>query len=146
MFLAENLRSNIRQIEGAIKKLGALIFLSGKELNMDLAKSCISELLGGAEPINVTVDKIFAAVFKKYGIKREDIVGERRNKDVAWARHVSIYLLREITDMSFPNIGKIFNRNHSTIMSSIDAVERKIQADNMFSLELDDLKKEITGQ
>ena len=146
MFLAENLRSNIRQIEGAIKKLGALIFLSGKELNMDLAKSCISELLGGAEPINVTVDKIFAAVFKKYGIKREDIVGERRNKDVAWARHVSIYLLREITDMSFPNIGKIFNRNHSTIMSSIDAVERKIQADNMFSLELDELKKEITGQ
>jgi len=146
MFLAENLRSNIRQIEGAIKKLGALIFLSGKELNMDLAKSCISELLGGAEPINVTVDKIFAAVFKKYGIKREDIVGERRNKDVAWARHVSIYLLRDITDMSFPNIGKIFNRNHSTIMSSIDAVERKMQADNMFSLELDEMKKEITGQ
>ncbi|MBR2622003.1 MAG: chromosomal replication initiator protein DnaA [Clostridia bacterium] len=146
MFLAENLRSNIRQIEGAIKKLGALIFLSGKELNMDLARSCISELLGGAEPVSVTVDKIFAAIFKKYGVKREDIVGARRTKEVAFARHVSIYLLRAITDMSFPNIGKIFNRDHSTIMSSIDTVERKLQADNMFSLELADLKKEITGQ
>jgi chromosomal replication initiator protein len=146
MFLAENLRSNIRQIEGAIKKLGALIFLSGKELNMDLAKSCISELLGGAEPVSVTVDKIFASIFKKYGVKREDIVGTRRTKDVAWARHVSVYLIRTITDMSFPNIGKIFNRDHSTIMSSIDAVERKLQAENMFSLELTEMKKEITGQ
>jgi chromosomal replication initiator protein len=146
MFLAENLRSNIRQIEGAIKKLGALAFLSGKELNMDLAKSCISELLGGAEPVSVTVDKIFASIFKKYGVKKEDIVGSRRTKDVAWARHVSIYLIRAITDMSFPNIGKILGRDHSTVMSSIDAVERKIQADNMFSLELEEMKKEITGQ
>jgi chromosomal replication initiator protein len=146
MFLAENLRSNIRQIEGAIKKLGALIFLSGKELNMDLAKSCISELLGGAEPVSVTVDKIFASIFKKYGVKKEDIIGSRRTKDVAWARHVSVYLIRAITDMSFPNIGKILGRDHSTIMSSIDAIERKIQADNMFSLELEEMKKEITGQ
>ena len=146
MFLAENLRSNIRQIEGAIKKLGALTFLSGKELNMDLARSCISELLGGAEPVSVTVDKIFASIFKKYGVKKEDIIGSRRTKDVAFARHVSIYLIRTITDMSFPNIGKILGRDHSTIMSSIDAIERKIQADNMFSLELEEMKKEITGQ
>lgn len=146
MFLAENLRSNIRQIEGAIKKLGALIFLSGKELNMELAQSCISELLGGAEPINVTVDKIFAAVFKKYGVKREDILSERRNKDIAWARHISMFLLRDITDMSYPNVGKIFNRNHSTVISSIDTVERKMQADNMFALEIADIKKEIMGQ
>jgi len=146
MFLAENLRSNIRQIEGAIKKLGALTFLSGKELNMDLAKSCISELLGGAEPVSVTVDKIFASIYKKYGVKKEDIVGSRRTKDVAFARHVSIYLIRAITDMSFPNIGKILGRDHSTVMSSIDAVERKIQADNMFFLELEEMKKEIMGQ
>ncbi len=145
IFLAENLRSNIRQIEGAIKKLGALTFLSGKELNMDLARSCISDLLGGEEPVSVTVDKIFASIYKKYGVKREDIVGVRRTKEVAWARHVSIYLIRFITDMSFPNIGKIFNRDHSTIMSSIDTVERKMQADNMFSLELSDMRKEITG-
>jgi chromosomal replication initiator protein len=113
---------------------------------MDLAKSCISELLGGAEPVSVTVDKIFASIFKKYGVKKEDIIGSRRTKDVAWARHVSVYLIRAITDMSFPNIGKILGRDHSTIMSSIDAVERTIQADNMFSLELEEMKKEITGQ
>ncbi len=146
IFLAENLRSNIRQIEGAIKKLGALTFLSGKELNMELAKSCLAELLGGEEPVSVVVDRIFNVVNKRYGVSREDIVGARRTKEVAWARHVSVYLIRFITDMSFPNIAKIFNRDHSTIMASIDAVERKMSADHLFSLELADMRKEILGQ
>ena len=65
-FLAEHLRTHIRQIEGAVKKLVAIKFLSGGEITMDIAKNFITELLGGAEPINVTVDKIFAAIEKKY--------------------------------------------------------------------------------
>ena len=146
MFLAENLRSNIRQIEGAIKKLAALTFMSGKELNMELAKSCLSELLGGAEPVSVTIDKIFSSIFKKYGIKKEDIIGSRRTKEVAWARHVFVYMTRVITDMPFKSIGKIIsNRDHATVMSSFDTVERKMQADNSVALEMADLKKEIIG-
>ena len=146
MFLAENLRSNIRQMEGAIKKLGALTFLSGKKINMELAHSCISELLGGAEPTNVTVDKVFSAVFKKYNVHREDIIGTRRTKEVAFARHVSIYLIRSITDMSYPNIGKIFSKDHATVMSSFDNIEKRMATDNLFALEIAELKKEITGQ
>ena len=145
-FLAENLRTNIRQIEGAIKKLAALSFLSGKELNIELASSCISELLGGAEPVNVTVDKIFGAVSKKYGVSKEDILSTRRTKEIAFARHVSVYLIRSVTEMSFPNIGKIFNRDHATIMSSIDNIDKKLKMDNLFALEISEMKKEITGQ
>ena len=144
-YLAENLRSNIRQIEGAIKKLAALSFLSGREISMDTAESCISELLGGAEPTSVTVDRIFAAVSKKYGIKREDIVGQKRNKEIAQARHICNYLIRNITDMSLPNIGKIFNRHYSTVISSVDFVDKKIKTDPLFALEIKNLKKEITG-
>ena len=146
MFLAENLRSNIRQIEGAIRKLSALSFLNGKDISMDLARNCISELLGGAEPVNVTVDKIFAAVFKKYNVRRNDLTGTRRTKDVASARHITIYLIRKITDMSFPNIGKIFSRDHSTIMSSIETVEKKLQHDTVFNVEINELIKEVNGQ
>ncbi len=146
MFLAENLRSNIRQIEGAIRKLSALSFLNGKDISMELARNCISELLGGAEPVNVTVDKIFAAVFKKYNVRRNDLVGTRRTKDVASARHITIYLIRKITDMSFPNIGKIFSRDHSTIMSSIETVEKKLQHDTVFNVEINELIKEVNGQ
>ncbi len=144
-FLGENLRSNIRQIEGTIKKLGALSFLSGQKVTMDLAKTCLLEILGGAEPVNVTVDKIFSAVFNKYGISREDIVGTKRNKEIATARHISIYLVRQITEISLPNIGKIFNRDHATILASIRAVEKRLNTETGFHLELSDLKKDITG-
>lgn len=142
-FLGENLRSNIRQIEGAIKKLGALSFLSGKSITMELAKECLSELLGGAEPINVTVDKIFTAVYNKYGIKKEDLVGPKRNKEIAAARHVAIFLIREIIEMSFPNIAKIFNRDHSTIMDSYSKSMTSYQLNPVFSMEIDEMKKEI---
>ncbi len=145
-FLAENLRSNIRQIEGAVKKLSALSFLTGRKISMDTAKSCLSELLGGAEPVNVTVDKIFTAVYKKYGIKKEDIIGEKRNKEITQARHISIYLVRTITEMSFPNIGKIFNRDHATIMASHDKIEKKVFSDPIFGIEIMEISSEVTGQ
>ena len=143
--LAENLRSNIRQIEGAIKKLSALSFLEGKSISTDLAKSCISEFLGGAEPINVTIEKIYSAVYKKYNIKKEDILGQKRNKDIAEARHICIYLIREITEISFPNIGKIFGRDHSTIMFSYEKISKK-RTDPIFNVEINEIIKEVTGQ
>ncbi len=145
-FLAENLRSNIRQIEGAIKKLGALSFLSGQKITMELTKSCISELLGGAEPTSVTVEKIFGAVYKKYNIKKEEIIGSRRTKEVAAARHIAIYLVRTVTEMSLPNIGKIFNRDHSTVMSSVETVEKRLRNDALLNVEIHDMIKEVTGQ
>ena len=143
IFLAENLRSNIRQIEGAIKKLGAKSFLSGMPVSMETAKICISELLGGAEPVSVTVDKIFAMIFKKYGIKKDDLVGAKRNKEIAFARHVAIYMIREVTEMSLPNIGKTFNRNHATVLSSIEVVEKKLLTDSDFKSEIESMKREI---
>lgn len=142
-FLAENLRSNIRQIEGAIKKLSALSFLSGKQVTIELAKNLLHELLGGAEPVNVTVDKIFLCVYKKYGFKKEELTGTKRTKELALARHISIYLIRNITEMSLPNIGKIFNRDHSTVLASLENIENRMLKDNMFSIEMNELLKEV---
>ena len=142
-FLGENLRSNIRQIEGAIKKLGALSFLSGKEINMELAQECISELLGGAEPVSVTVDKIFNKMFEKYGISKESLTGNKRNKDIANTRHIAIYLIREYTEMSFPSIAKIFDRDHSTIISSHRLIENKLFDDPKVLADIQDIQKEL---
>ncbi len=144
-FLAENLRSNIRQLEGAIKKLAALNFLSGQEITMETTEGCIMELLGNAEPASVTVEKVFGAVSKKYGIPKSEMVGQKRNKEIAFARHVANFLIRDITEMSLPNIGKIFNRHYSTVIASIEFVEKRMVTDQMFALELRALKKEITG-
>jgi chromosomal replication initiator protein len=142
-YLAENLRTHIRQIEGAVKKLVAIKFLSGNEITMDTAKNFISELLGGAEPINVTVDKIFAAIEKKYDVDKSELTGKSRVQNVAQARHVAIYLIRTITEMSLPNIGKLFNRDHSTVISSIDSIEKKIASSPAMEIEINELIKEI---
>ncbi len=144
-FLAENLRSNIRQIEGAIKKLGAKSFLTGGYISMALARDCISDLLGGVEPISVTVDKIFSMVYKKYDIKKDDIVSGKRTKEIAHARHVTVYILRSATEMSLPSIGKIIGRDHTTIMSSLETVEKRMANDPVFRAEMEEMVKEIKG-
>jgi len=144
-FLAENLRSNIRQIEGAIKKLGAKSFITGCEITMELARSCISELLGGGESLEVTVDKIFTAVYKKYNVKKEDILGKSRTKDIANARHITVYLLLTVAEMNRSGIGKILDRDHSTVISSLDAMEKRMRQDPIFKTEMEEMVKEIKG-
>ena len=142
-YLAENLRTHIRQIEGAVKKLVAIKFLEGNEITIERAKSIMTELLGGAEPTSVTVDKIFAAIEKKYDVSKSELIGNSRVKNVAQARHVAIYLIKTITDISYPSIGKLFNRNHSTIISSVDVIEKKIASSPAMEIEINDLIKEI---
>ncbi len=143
-FLAENLRSNIRQIEGAINKLCAIYFLSRVEITRETVKTLLAEILGGAEPISVTIDKIFTSVYNRFGVKKEEIVGQKRTKNIANARHIAIYLIRNITEMSLPNIGKIFNRDHSTIMSSIETVQKRLATDTELSFILSDIEKEVS--
>ncbi len=142
-YLAENLRSHIRQIEGAVKKLVALKYLSGNEITMDVVKGCMGELLGGAEPIGVTVDKVFVAVEKKYGVSKADLIGKSRVKEVAQARHVTIHLIRTLTEMSLPAIGKLFNRDHSTVLSSLDTIDKRTASSPAFEAEINNLIKEI---
>ncbi len=142
-YLAENLRQHIRQIEGAVKKLVALKYLSGNEITMDVVKGCMSELLGGAEPIGVTVDKIFGAVEKKYGVTKAELTSKSRVKEVAQARHIAIHLIRTMTEMSLPAIGKLFNRDHTTVISSLDAVDKKMASSSAFEAEINNLIKEI---
>jgi len=142
-YLAENLRSHIRQIEGAVKKLVAIRFLSGREITMEIAKNCINELLGGEEPVNVTVDKIFTAVEKRFEVKKSDLVGKSRVKEIANARHIAIYLIRYVTEMSYPNIAKLFNRDHSTIIASEESVKKKLNYDHSLEAVINDIVKEV---
>ncbi|MBQ2755773.1 MAG: chromosomal replication initiator protein DnaA [Oscillospiraceae bacterium] len=144
-FLAENLRSNIRQIEGSIKKLAAKSLIDGRRISLEMAKDCISDLLGDAEPLNVTIDKIFAAVYKKYNVSKEELVGKKRNKEIAYARHITIYLLREITEMSFPNISKVINKDPSTVQSSCNIIKTRMTREPLFESDIESLKRDITG-
>lgn len=144
IFLAENLRSNIRRIEGAVKKLTALSLI-GEEITMDTIKYHMRDLLNDEEPLNVTIDKIFAVTFKKYGIDKATLLGPKRTAEVTMARNVTIYLIRTVTDIALESIGKIFERDHTTIMNSIKRVEKLMLNDSVLTIEIDELKKEIAN-
>ncbi len=89
-FLAENLRSNVRQLEGAIRRLAAKNLLEGRPISMQLAKDCASDMMGDSEPLEVTIEKIFSAVSRKYNIPVDDIKSKKRNAEIAQARHIAI--------------------------------------------------------
>jgi chromosomal replication initiator protein len=142
-FVAENVKNNIRQIEGVIKKLGAYNFVTNKPITLDVAKSQLSGVLSGKESPEITVDRIISEISKKYHVTPDDIKSKKRTKDVAMARHVSVYVIRKATDMSLQSIAKIFGRDHTTMMSSIDVVENDMEVDASFEHEVKSLIREF---
>ncbi len=144
-YLAENLKSNIRQIEGAIKKLGALSILTGAPITVELAKNSIADLITVNESVETTIDRIIDTVSKKYGIPVEDIRGTKRTREIANARHISIYLIRKLTNLSLPQIGKMLKRDHATVMSSLKVIEKQLGANTQIDADVNELIKEIKG-
>ncbi len=142
-YLSENLRNNIRQIEGAVKTLAAHSFLKGAKLDLDLAKECISVIVSNNEPVDVTIERIFEKVSKKYNISENDLKGSKRNQEVANARHICIYIIKNMTDLSLKKIGNIFSRDHSTVKSSLNKIETDIKENSVLEIEINELMEEI---
>lgn len=140
-YLAENLRSNIRQLEGAVKKICAQSFISGDPVTLTMARAATAEFVDMAESDPAKAERIIEKVSKKYGVSVEDIKGRKRVAEIANARHICIYLIRKQTELATPSIGQIFDRDHTTIISSIAAVEKRIKESPMFELEINDLLK-----
>ena len=143
-FLAENISSNIRQLEGAIKKLNAYAYLDnlgGSGITLELAKTCIKDILSGTEPINVTVEKVLSLVAQTFGIPQDELKGRKRTKEVAFARNVAIYIIRKITDLSLPATGRFFDRDHSTIHSAINSIESEIKTNSALNNQVEEISK-----
>lgn len=142
MYLGENIKDNIRQIEGALKKMRALAFIQGEEISMVHAKIVVNDLLSSSAEA-VTPQKILEYVSQKYAIPTEDITSSKRSKDIMYARHITIYLIRSMTDMSLSAIGSFFNRDHTTIMSSVDRIENDINNSPDFENTINEMKRDI---
>ena len=142
-FLADNLQSNIRQIEGAIKKLGAKNLLSGLPITMDMVITTLPDYLRDTEPVEETVTRIVETVAKRYNVTAADIKGSSRKKDIQTARNVSMYIVRSITNLSLSQIGTAFSRDHSTIHSNITMVESRLATDTVFDATVNEIIKDI---
>lgn len=140
-FLAENISSNIRQIEGAIKKLNAYSYLNNSGITLELAKSSIADILSGTEPINVTVEKVMSLISQAFSVPQDELKGRKRTKEIAFARNAAIYIIRKITDLSLPKIGKIFGRDHATIYSAINSIEEETKINAPLNNQIEEIAK-----
>lgn len=142
MYLGEHIKDNVRQIEGALKKMRAISYIQGEEINMTHAKKVVNDVLTNMT-LAVTPAKILSYVSQKYGVPEEDIKSSKRSKDIVNARHIVVYLIRNLTDMPFVSIGKIFNRDHTTIMASVGNVEKMRKTSPEFDNTLTEIIREI---
>ena len=145
-YIASNLTGNVRQLEGAVKRICAQCMLTGAPVSIDLAVRCIADQVVGSEPVSVTIDKILNVVSNRYGIPVEDLKGRKRTSNVASARHIAVYVIKKLTDRSLPAIGKVFGRDHTTIMSSLDAVEKRLSIEPSFEPELNEIIRLVKGR
>ena len=146
-YIANRLKSNVRQLEGAVKKLRAFHLLENKPINVATAQSAISDIMNNSQPTPVTVDKIIEEVARTYLVAPEDIRSQKRNSVISTARQVSIYIVREITQMSMVEIGQTFGgRDHSTIVYALRQMESKLERDPRTRDTVDDIIKNICSR
>lgn len=143
-FMANRLKSNIRQLEGAVVRLKALNHFAGSPITISMAQSVIRDVLTDEQPIPITVEKIISEVSTVYGVSPDDIRSNKRSAQISIARKVAIFVVREITQMPLASIGTEFGgRDHSTIVYSVTSVTEAMEKDANLKNLVEDIIKNI---
>lgn len=143
-FIAQKIKSNIRELEGVFNRVVAYRGLINKEITIDVAMEALKDY-GDCKEKKITPESIIEACAKFYNVKKEDIFSEKRTKDVAFARQVSIYIIREITNFSFPKIGSLFGKDHATAIYAIKQVTKAMENDISIKINIEGLINDIKG-
>ncbi len=141
-YIAVNITNNVRQIEGTVKKIMAYHNLTGMELNLPNVARAIDDMFKSEGTAVPTPSLIISQVSKFYSIDEAIIRGTKKNKNTAEARQVAMYLIRQLTNLSLPDIGQEFSRDHSTVLHSIRKIEQGLKAGNQ---QLSDNIRDITA-
>jgi chromosomal replication initiator protein len=147
IYIANNIQSNIRELEGALIKVIAYSSLVDKDIDTDLAESALKDLIvENKEPREVNIDLIKDVVVDYYNLKNEDMTSKKRTQKIAFPRQIAMYLSRELTDLSLPHIGEEFGgRDHTTVIHAYNKIEEKIEEDNKFSNVIDKIISRINN-
>jgi chromosomal replication initiator protein len=143
-FMAQNFSSHVRELEASLNKI-IMYSITDDKNKMDLED--LQEIFKGLVKENrkgVTINSIISTVAKYYGVRVADIKGSSRKQEIAMARHISIYLIRTLLDESLINIAKEFDKDHTTIMSSVRKINQLNQNDPKYSKAIHEITRKIT--
>ncbi|WP_313134995.1 chromosomal replication initiator protein DnaA [Anaerocolumna sp.] len=143
-YIATNIKSNIRELEGALTKIVALSRLKKKEVNVTLAEEALKDLISPEDKKQVTPELIIDVIAEHFNITSADIYSVNKSRNIAFPRQVAMYLSRKLTDYSLAEIGKLLgNRDHTTVLHGIDKVEKTMKKDLSLQNTIDVLNKKI---
>ncbi len=143
LFLADQVASNVRELEGALTRLGAHASLHRYEITVETAREVLQSLKPTRASSRVTYDAIVAAVCERFGLRPSDLASRRRSQHITLPRHVAMYLCRRLLNASFPHLGELFQRDHSTVIHGVSAIEQRAKRDSSFLLTVEQLEDAI---
>ncbi|WP_172297687.1 chromosomal replication initiator protein DnaA [Pseudoruegeria sp. HB172150] len=142
-FLAMRISTNVRVLEGALMRLFAFATLVGKEITLDLTQDCLADILRASDR-KITIEEIQRRVSEHYNIRLSDLIGPRRLRALARPRQVAMYLSKQLTSRSLPEIGRRFGgRDHTTIMHGVRKIEELMAQDSQLADDIELLRRAL---
>ncbi len=145
-YIAEKIKSNIRQLEGVTKKLYALCDINDHTPTIALAQSVIKVILEDTQPLPVTIQRIVDEVSRTTGISVEDIYSKVQKANISHARKITFYVIRKVTNMSYEDIGKEFDKHHSTVIYNISQIEKEIEKNSKLARQINDIINNVKSE
>ncbi len=146
-FIAEKIKSNIRQLEGAVKKINALVNIEGSTINIAMAQNAIRDIMTDSRPVSSIVNNIISETSRTFGVPQGDIISKKKDAKTARARQVAIYIVREITDLTQKEISEYFGgRDRTTILYSVETVAKDAANDSALKKTIDKIIKNVQEQ
>ncbi len=140
--LAERLTENGRELEGAVTRLYANWQYMRTSITLDIAETVVRDLVQGIEPRRIKIEDILRIISRHFGVSKGDLLSQRRHRSVVWPRQIGMYLAKQLTARSLPEIGRRFgNRDHTTVLHAIRKIEGEITGNPRLRDEIDELKK-----
>jgi len=140
--MASRIKTNIREIEGSLTRMAAFCSLTGREMSVDVAQEVLSELWGADEKV-ITIEHIQRKVSEFFGLKLADMRARRRTKAVAFPRQIAMYFARQLTHASLTEVGRAFDKDHTTVLHAVTKVETLIRQDAKFKKTVDTLAESV---
>lgn len=145
VYIATKIKSNIRELEGALIRIMAYSSLTNREISVDLASEALKDIISKKQGKNITVNLIQDVVASFYNLRIDDLKSQRRTRNIAYPRQIAMYLSRKLTDMSLPKIGEEFGgRDHTTVIHAYEKISENLQKDEELKRTVDELTKKIS--
>lgn len=144
LYIANQIDSNIRELEGALIRVVAYSSLINKDINADLAAEALKDIIPSSKPRVITIHDIQKVVGAHFNVKLEDFKAKKRTKTVAFPRQIAMYLSRELTDFSLPKIGEEFGgRDHTTVIHAHEKITKLLQSDAQLQKQIKEINVQL---